>query len=1323
MTAFRPLVRLEAPAAGGGPDGADKRETVGRIERALVRDAWNKILPMAEMMVEMFFERLLLDRPHLVERFGPAATQARREFLGLFDLAARSLDPATERHLREGFAAAPGSEDRLCRTQEEFGAFFSTYGLDASDWRAGRDAFVWMVGSAPFLEQMDCDELAKGPDSAHARFFEIHVAEPMLEVASAERAILTPAVVSEMKRDADAMLGAARDVGAFFYRRLFERHPELMPLFGTSDMNALSRHLVQSIAFLANQVDAWEATRGELAELAAIHRARRIPPDAYPKLAAPLIETIEAFRPALSPRARAGWALMLARATQVIAHPAREDFRLLGKAREFLAQMAEECGWPEEALKRRLAGVEHEIVATGTYTHSFEELDFGAKVAWRNAPKCIGRYSWRNMLVRDCRHVEDPDEIFAECVEHLRVASGGGTIETVMTVFRPKRPGERWGPRIWNSQLLRYAGYELEDNGVLGDRANVGLTNAIRRLGWRPPKARGRFDVLPLVIDVPDIGPKVYEIPREVILEVPVAHPSEPKIAELDLRWFAVPAISNFRMEIGGIEYGCLPFNGWFMETEIARNLFEETRYSEALNIAHALGLDVATDATLWRDRAFHELNVAILHSFAENRVTVVDHHTAARQFLAHDAREKRAGRECPAQWSWITPAAGGSTCPTWHHEMREFHLTPTIGYAADRWAVVDRMRPAAADAVPEKANGGALILFASETGTAEDYAWRISRRFGAAASCVASMDTVEPEQLVEESLVLVVCSTFRDGEVPQTGRALLSWLERREPDTLQGLRFAVLGLGNRVYPKFCAAAEAFDRALARAGAERLAAIERADELSGQAETARLWIEMMAKRVSADAPDVSGKGRLAAPLGEFAWVEPPVEASEPAPEAGWAWARLISSEELLRNAKPPRSTRQLVFAAGEAGLTYRTGDHLAIQPTNPVEVVEAMGRRLDVDLDSWFRYDRGAREGGRDGRYARGCSVRALLTRDLDLSLAESPDDLLRAMRDGAELSSERTRLDEWLAALSLDPDAEARRALEARLRADFFTVPELLDAFPAVELDLAGLIEALPRLKPRFYSISSSHRVRPGEIALTVGALSIEMADGRCRLGLCSSMLHRLRPGDRALVSVKAPPRRLPDSPGAPLLLIGAGTGIAPLYAVLEDRAARHEDLLGETALFFGCRNAGEVLYEEDLLRWRREGVLIHFNTAFSRASRRRVLVQDALEAERETVWAALCDPRSVVFVSGDARMADGVLEQLVEIAQSVGKLDALEAVDHLDRMRQEGRYVADVWSVHLHHTEAIGQLRRGRHSRAEHWLQRLQRAGSRVSSRFARS
>ena len=154
-----------------------------------------------------------------------------------------------------------------------------------------------------------------------------------------------------------------------------------------------------------------------------------------------------------------GWEVMFGRVIRIISEPMAQQERLIGAAREFLDQVAEELDWPETKLDKRWSEITHEIRATGTYTHTFEELEYGARLAWRNAPKCIGRISWKNLIVRDRRHVTDPDEMFAECVEHLRAATNGGNIEIVLTAFRPTRPGERWGPRIWNSQLIRYAGY------------------------------------------------------------------------------------------------------------------------------------------------------------------------------------------------------------------------------------------------------------------------------------------------------------------------------------------------------------------------------------------------------------------------------------------------------------------------------------------------------------------------------------------------------------------------------------------------------------------------------------------------------------------------------------------------------------------------------------------------------------------------------------------------------------------------------------------------------------------------------------------------
>ena len=117
--------------------------------------------------------------------------------------------------------------------------------------------------------------------------------------------------------------------------------------------------------------------------------------------------------------------------------------------------IAREQEWPESDKERRWGEIHREVKATGTYTHTYEELAYGAQVAWRNAPKCVGRISWRNLIVRDLRHVTDPDEMFRECVEHLRMGINGGNLQIVLSAFRPKRPNERWGPRFWNGQYLR----------------------------------------------------------------------------------------------------------------------------------------------------------------------------------------------------------------------------------------------------------------------------------------------------------------------------------------------------------------------------------------------------------------------------------------------------------------------------------------------------------------------------------------------------------------------------------------------------------------------------------------------------------------------------------------------------------------------------------------------------------------------------------------------------------------------------------------------------------------------------------------------------
>ncbi|MEU6409327.1 nitric oxide synthase oxygenase [Microbispora sp. NPDC046933] len=322
----------------------------------------------------------------------------------------------------------------------------------------------------------------------------------------------------------------------------------------------------------------------------------------------------------------------------------------------------------------RLREVLAEIDQTGTYTHTTGELTFGARVAWRNSNRCIGRLYWRSLQVRDRRHVDTADGVAEECVEHLRAATGRGRIRPTITVCAPDRPGER-APRIFNDQLIRYAGYVREDGSVLGDPANARITERALRMGWRGEGTR--FDVLPLMVEAK--GALVLrEVPREAVLEVPLRHPVFPWFAGLGLRWHAVPAIANMSLEIGGVSYPCAPFNGWYMGTEIgARNLADRDRYDQLPVVAERLGLDTSHERTLWRDQALVELNVAVLHSFAEDGVTITDHHTEARRFLTHLEREERSGRVCPADWSWIVPPLSGAATPVFHRYYDDVRLTP----------------------------------------------------------------------------------------------------------------------------------------------------------------------------------------------------------------------------------------------------------------------------------------------------------------------------------------------------------------------------------------------------------------------------------------------------------------------------------------------------------------------------------------------------------------------------------------------------------------------------------------------------------------------
>ncbi|CAG2103052.1 unnamed protein product, partial [Medioppia subpectinata] len=315
-----------------------------------------------------------------------------------------------------------------------------------------------------------------------------------------------------------------------------------------------------------------------------------------------------------------------------------------------------------------------------------------------------------SLKVFDARYVTTAREMFEALCNHIKYATNKGNLRSAITIF-PQRIGKREF-RVWNLQLISYAGYEnIETDGsgaqtptpssqIIGDPMNVEFTQLCERLGWKGK--RTKWDVLPLVLSVPDEDPQVFTLPEELVLRVPISHPRCVYMSfhslntrqipfkcfeELDIQWYALPAVSNMMFDVGGLEFPACPFSGWYMVTEIAtRDLCDPQRYNILEEVAVRMGLDVRTNSSLWKDLAIVELNIAVLFSYQKANVTIVDHHTAAESFMKHLDNEQRLRGGCPADWVWVVPPISGSLTPVFHQEMLYYELKPSYEYQEPAW-------------------------------------------------------------------------------------------------------------------------------------------------------------------------------------------------------------------------------------------------------------------------------------------------------------------------------------------------------------------------------------------------------------------------------------------------------------------------------------------------------------------------------------------------------------------------------------------------------------------------------------------------------------
>jgi len=611
------------------------------------------------------------------------------------------------------------------------------------------------------------------------------------------------------------------------------------------------------------------------------------------------------------------------------------------------------------AHKTRLSEIEEQIRTTDTYYLKETELIFGAKLAWRNAARCIGRIQWSKLQVFDARFTTNANEMFEALCNHIKYSTNKGSLRSAITIFpqRVKSTKNDW--RIWNSQLIGYAGYRNKETGqILGDPINADFTEVCQKLGW---KGKGtRFDVLPLVLSAGGGPPHLFPLPDDLVLRVKIKHPKFKWFEELGLEWYALPAVANMMLDVGGLQFTAAPFSGWYMVTEIGtRDLGDTNRYNVLEEVAQRMGLNTTSNMSLWKDQAVVELNIAVLDSFQSAGVTIVDHHTASEIFMTHLANEQRLRGGCPADWVWIVPPTGGSTTQVFHQEMVNYHLLPNYEYIEPIWKNYDwtnweRQQQEKLDSVNKRgsiigtdspldskgfslspssrilnSNGEltprklrfkeiaravkftsklfgkalsrrikATILYATETGKSERFANKLAQTFSCAFNVhLMSMSDYDMTCLEHEALLLIVTSTFGNGDPPENGELFAKHLaavkltgdtspdidsinsvstnpffqmlsedhkdglgsdekdedgekdgkkqDKQEQQTnikpLSNVRFGVFALGSTAYPHFCAFGRYVDQTLGELGAERILKCTCGDELCGQEKAFNEW--------------------------------------------------------------------------------------------------------------------------------------------------------------------------------------------------------------------------------------------------------------------------------------------------------------------------------------------------------------------------------------------------------------------------------------------------------------------------------------------------
>ncbi len=532
-------------------------------------------------------------------------------------------------------------------------------------------------------------------------------------------------------------------------------------------------------------------------------------------------------------------------------------------------------------------------------------------------------------------------------------------------------------------------------------------------------------------------------------------------------------------------------------------------------------------------------------------------------------------------------------------------------------------------------------ILYGTQTGNSESLAndaANAAKKHGL-QPVVKSMDEVEIGQLPQMQYLLIITSTYGEGAMPDNAEMLWEAANSDAAPRLDNVNYSVLALGDTSYDLFCQAGIDWDNKLAALGAKRL--FDRVDCDVDFEAPAEKWLSEVIPLMAEGASTV-------------AVVDTETPTAKSAYNRKNPFPAKLRVNRIVTALDSSKETRHYEISITGSGLSYEAGDALCVIPTNCPDLVAQIVKAI-------------------------GC------TGEEDEPVNGELMKLSDALRTHFEIKLPGKELIEEIASRSGDQELNALLLSGDKEKlSDYLWGRDILDLllqFPGVEFSAAEFLRLLKPLQHRAYSISSSGKKHPDSVHLTVASVRYD-AHGRQHKGVCSTYLADLV-NEETDVRIFFTPNnnfRVPADDNLPMIMVGPGTGIAPFRAFLQEREFRKAP--GKNWLFFGDRNAStDFIYREEIEAMQADGLLTKLDLAFSRDQAEKIYVQDRMKENGAELYAWL-EQGGYFFVCGDAyRMAKDVDQALHDVIREHGKKNLIEAVEYVNQLKKDKRYVRDVY------------------------------------------